>query len=67
MMVKNSVKAVQRRLDRFQAHQEYLQMLDGEALFLKNCGVNTDDVRGAGMSNAPNISMLDPLLNISLL
>ncbi|KAI9288497.1 hypothetical protein BC943DRAFT_334672 [Umbelopsis sp. AD052] len=47
MMVKNSVKAVQRRLDRFQTHQEYLQMLDGEALFLKTCGVNTDDVRGA--------------------
>ncbi|CAO3658509.1 unnamed protein product [Umbelopsis ramanniana] len=47
MMVKNSVIAVQRRLDRFQAHQEYLQMLDGEALFLKNCGVNADDIRGA--------------------
>lgn len=66
MMVKNSVKAVQRRLDRFQANQEYLQMLDGEALFLKSCGVNADDIRGAGMSTVPNIKKLDPSLNLSL-
>jgi hypothetical protein len=66
MMVKNSVKAVQRRLDRFQVHQEYLQMLDGEALFLKSCGVNADDVRGAGMSAVP-IFKVGPLLNPALL
>jgi hypothetical protein len=54
MMVKNSVKTVQRRLDRFQTHQEYLQLLDGEALFLKTCGVNSDDIRAAGMYSLLN-------------
>ncbi|GAB5592914.1 hypothetical protein Unana1_07814 [Umbelopsis nana] len=47
MMIKNAVKTSQRRLDKFNSYQDYLSMLEGEALFLRGCGVGDDDIRGA--------------------
>ncbi|KAG2184940.1 hypothetical protein INT43_000853 [Umbelopsis isabellina] len=45
MMIKASVMTNQRRVDRIKLYEEYIRLLNGEADFLKELGVDNRDIR----------------------
>ncbi|KAJ2958610.1 hypothetical protein NQZ79_g5774 [Umbelopsis isabellina] len=50
MMIKASVITNQKRVDRIKLYEEYIRLLKGEADFLKDLGVDNQDIRGASQT-----------------
>jgi hypothetical protein len=48
MMIKATAITNQKRVDRIKLYEEYIRLLNGEADFLKDLGVDNRDIRGAG-------------------